>query len=382
MATKTVTNPNSDDFMKKYGFGIIPVKRKKNENRDNLIVIYWLTGVTLIIAVLWTTQKSNVLVNGALTCITLIVKALVDRICCVYSEWSYKEGRYESRWKMIKACFSDIKRMKVVTCLSISFVVIYVCLYRMTDSKVTWEHVFQAFGGIGFGTLFYYVSKLDSQSVVERSINDEEMEKFVGHGLAWHYYCDYLQPVFEQLEDTINNSEWKDKLNSRKLFILFPLNCMVDRQPEKIDANNIKKLDILEIKEISGKKHYVRVYKICERNTVLLQFASPLKTLGIILGKCDQYKGVTEFEREEQVRLFYRTLEDILERFVKYTSPEKRWHLVPFNFVALKSQQDNTNVWSGLGKFLEKVVLPPTVETPLHHDLSTHDVAVDILPDE
>ncbi len=137
-----------------------------------------------VAAVLWNTQGPDILVNGALTCIALIVKALVDRIGCVYSEWSYKKGRYESRRQMMKACFSDIKRIKILTCLSICVVVIYVCVYIMTDNKITWGHVFQAFSGIGFGTLFYYIFKLDSQSVVDCSINDEEMEKFVANGLA------------------------------------------------------------------------------------------------------------------------------------------------------------------------------------------------------
>jgi hypothetical protein len=178
------------------------------------------------------------------------------------------------------------------------------------------------------------------------------MEKFVANGLAWHYFCDQLQPVFDQLDDEINKSECKDRLSSRKLFILLPLNCMVDKPLWNID-DNIKKKHVFEIKETAEKKHLVRVYEI-GTYTVMLQFASPLKTLDE-MSKFEYSKGINDADREHQVRLFYRTLKDILEKFVKCTSAEKRWDLVLFNFDALQS---------GLGEFLEKIVLPTVVTPP------------------
>ncbi len=73
------------------------------------------------------------------------------------------------------------------------------------------------------------------------------------------------------------------------------------------------------------------------------------------MSKFEYSKGIHDADREHQVRLFYRTLQDILEKFVKCTSAEKRWDLVLFNFDALQS---------GLGEFVEKIVLPTVVTPP------------------
>uniref|UniRef100_A0A3P8SIZ7 Stimulator of interferon genes protein n=1 Tax=Amphiprion percula TaxID=161767 RepID=A0A3P8SIZ7_AMPPE len=163
-------------------------------------------------------------------------------------------------------------------------------------------------------------------SEVEVSDICEGRKMNVAHGLAWSFYLGYLRLVLPYLENSISvfrathqhsSSSWGR--GSRKLLILIPLNANISHKLEEED-DNIRFYDNLPNNEIDragvrGRVYKHSVYRVLDENgkghECVVEYATPMLTLYSM--SQESSAGFGEPERRQQVLLFYRTLQDILE---------------------------------------------------------------------
>ncbi|XP_029021684.1 stimulator of interferon genes protein isoform X2 [Betta splendens] len=164
-------------------------------------------------------------------------------------------------------------------------------------------------------------------SGVEVSDICEGRKMNVAHGLAWSFYLGYLRLVLPHLEASIakfrathrgEGHTWT--CGSKKLLILIPLNANISDKLEQQD-DSIRFYDNLPNTELNRAGVRGRVYKhsvytaLDEHGTSHVfvgEYATPLLTLYSM--SQESSAGFGESERKQQVLLFYRTLQDILDQ--------------------------------------------------------------------
>ncbi|XP_037316689.1 stimulator of interferon genes protein [Pungitius pungitius] len=175
-------------------------------------------------------------------------------------------------------------------------------------------------------------------SEVEVSEMCEGRKMNVAHGLAWSFYLGYLRLVLPRLEDSItafrdtHEAPWGR--GSRKLLILIPLNANISHKLEDED-DNIRFYDNLpnnnmDVAGVRGRVYKHSVYRVFDENgkvhECVVEYATPLLTL---YGMSQESSaGFGEPERRRQVLLFYRTLQEILERSLECRN---RYRLILLN---------------------------------------------------
>ncbi|KAF6739334.1 Stimulator of interferon genes protein [Oryzias melastigma] len=164
-------------------------------------------------------------------------------------------------------------------------------------------------------------------SEVEVSEICEERKMNVAHGLAWSFYLGYLKLVLPRLEESIaefcashptSRNLWAR--GSRKLLILVPLNAKMSHQLKDEDErlqfyDNLPNYE-MNMGGVQGRVYKHSVYKVLDENgwthECVVEYATPVLTLYKM--SHESTAGFGETERTQQVLLFYRTLQDILER--------------------------------------------------------------------
>ncbi|XP_036934093.1 stimulator of interferon genes protein [Acanthopagrus latus] len=163
-------------------------------------------------------------------------------------------------------------------------------------------------------------------SEVEVSDMCEGRKMNVAHGLAWSFYLGYLRLVLPRLEDSITAFRSTHRASSpfwgrgtRKLIILVPLNANISHKLEEQD-DNIRFYDNLPNTEmdragVRGRVYKHSVYRVLDKHgkghECVVEYATPLLTLYSM--SQESSAGFGEPERRQQVLLFFRTLQDILE---------------------------------------------------------------------
>ncbi|XP_068439026.1 stimulator of interferon genes protein isoform X2 [Clinocottus analis] len=161
-------------------------------------------------------------------------------------------------------------------------------------------------------------------SEVEVSDICEGRKMNAAHGLAWSFYLGYLRLVLPRLEDSIRafcvtRKAFRGR-GSRRLLILIPLNANISHKLEEED-DNIHFFDNLPNNEIDragirGRVYKHSVYRVLDEHgkdhECVVEYATPLLTLYSM--SQESSAGFGEPERRQQVLLFYRTLQEILER--------------------------------------------------------------------
>ncbi|XP_042349130.1 stimulator of interferon genes protein [Plectropomus leopardus] len=163
-------------------------------------------------------------------------------------------------------------------------------------------------------------------SEVEVSDICEGRKMNVAHGLAWSFYLGYLRLVLPCLEASIatfrithqaSRTSWGR--GSRKLLILIPLNANISHKLEEED-DHIHFIDNLPNTEIDragvrGRVYKHSVYSVLNEqgkaHECVVEYATPLLTMYNM--SQESSAGFGEPKRRQQVLLFYRTLQDILE---------------------------------------------------------------------
>ncbi|NXG49357.1 STING protein, partial [Psilopogon haemacephalus] len=152
----------------------------------------------------------------------------------------------------------------------------------------------------------------------------ERSRRNVAHGLAWSYYVGYLKIVLPRIKKSLEefsraNPSRLLRRQTWKLHILIPLNCDISDDLEKADSNIQYLTDLTETTLTRGGTKN-RVYKHSlyairdedgEPWQCVLEFATPLQSLYAM--SQDTCAAFSREERLEQAKLFYRTLEEILQ---------------------------------------------------------------------
>lgn len=241
---------------------------------------------------------------------------LLKKLCCLTEELCHVQSRYQgSYWKAVCACVGKPIRFMAVLLLSFYF---YCFLGNTTDLRLGWM-----LGLLVLSKSLSMVLDLQSLAPAEVSAVCEKKNFNVAHGLAWSYYIGYLKLILPGLQARIRmfnqlHNNILSGAGSRRLYILFPLNCGVPDDLSVADPN-IRFRDMLpqQNADRAGVKNRVysnSVYELLENGqpagACILEYATPLQTLFAM--SQDGKAGFSREDRLEQTKLFCRTLEEIL----------------------------------------------------------------------
>ena len=259
----------------------------------------------------------------SLNLIGIILGEFVNRFCLMFEEYFHLDSRYNgNKMNMIRACFSDISFRAVFFATLVAFVIIGSTLLSQGTKYFKFEYIEIILSGVGSSTLVLYLLSLDTLSRVQISSLMENNNRLVANGLAWSFYFGYLKLILPGLQDRIRESEWADKLSSNKLFILLPRDCCVYNKLS--DESRDGKLEVPERGAIEYDIARAGICKRSYRNTVykikqndsdlplyaLAEYATPLCALFDMRHAAEA--NLSEEDRDEQAKLFVRTLEAIL----------------------------------------------------------------------
>lgn len=332
------------DLNSNHGFGPIPEKRKKraallSAALSFVIMVVLLGGFTQPKSKLYVANTSST-VDDEMICkkndreyyhvgvfiwslnlIGVILGELMNRFCLVFEEYFRLYTRYSgSKKEMFYACFNDISFRAVLFGFLVAFIIITTTLLSQGADYFKFEYIEIILSGVGSGSFVLYLLSLDALSRVQISSLMENNNRLVANGLAWAYYFGYLKIILPALQERIEDSEWRDILSSRKLFILMPRDCYAYGSLSREDNH----IEIVPGAVIEYELHRAGVFKIYRLNVykinrkdgkcplyVLAQYASPLCSL-----YCMSHSAGVKLSREdrdEQAKLFLRTLEAILQ---------------------------------------------------------------------
>ncbi|XP_049991029.1 stimulator of interferon genes protein isoform X1 [Alexandromys fortis] len=262
---------------------------------------------------------------------------LLKEACCLTEELHHVHSRYQSNyWKAVRACLGcPIRR---TTLLVLSFYFYYYYFQKDADLSLSWMLLLLA-----LSQSINILLGLQSLAPAEISAICEKGNFNVAHGLAWSYYIGYLRLILPGLQARIRmfnqqNNNMLRGAGSRRLYVLFPLDCGVPDDLSVADPN-IRFRDKLPQQSMdrAGIKNRVysnSVYELLENGqpvgACILEYATPLQTLFAM--SQDGKAGFSREDRLEQAKLFCRTLEDILAdvpesknncRLIVYNEPQE-----------------------------------------------------------
>ena len=337
------------DLHKNHGFGPIPEKRQKRaayvsvglsfiimvvllgaftKSKDELYVVEGNTSMLRADELLCKKNDQSYHVGvfiWSLNLIGIILGEFVNRLCLMFEEYFHLYSRYNgSKIRMFCACFSDISFRAVFFATLVAFIIISSTLLSQGTKYFKFEYIEIILSGVGSSTVVLYLLSLDTLSRVQISSLMENNNRLVANGLAWSYYFGYLKLILPGLRERIEESEWRDRLSSKKLFILMPRDCCVYKKlSDELEVDD----KIIEVQDDKGIEYDVAragivrrsyrntVYKITRDNLdsplyVLAEYATPLCSLFDMRHALEA--NLSEEDRDEQAKLFVRTLEAIL----------------------------------------------------------------------
>lgn len=274
---------------------------------------------TVAIAIL---SPEKLLGWAAMVTLLLTLGHVLHGLCLLPEETLYHANRYRGRSlpsQVIPDCGLGVKSLLTV---GLSGLLLY-----LTESPLPHSDLWKL---ICLVPVLYALLKsigVLGPSEVELSDICEGRKMNVAHGLAWSFYLGYLRLVLPHLENSITSfcSSHQDigllrSRGSRRLFILIPLNSNISDKLEDGD-DRIHFYDNLPNNEIDragvrGRVYKHSVYRVLDHNgkchDCVVEYATPLLTLYSM--SQDSTAGFGEAQRRQQVLLFYRTLQDVLER--------------------------------------------------------------------
>ena len=201
------------------------------------------------------------------------------------------------------------------------------------------------------------------QCEVQISTIIENQEKCVGEVLAWFYYFNNLQNVLPEIKVKLQASEWSDRPIYCKLFILIPYHCDTGTKIEDLDHRFHKEGVI-----ICNKSYSVGVYRVQvaenQSKYFAMEYASPSEILkGMSISAT--VKSVPNDKRNEEIRIFYRTLKDILkEPILPNSQCRDTYELITFDPTQSSTENGSTNQEDLFLKLKSKQVEATTSESP------------------
>uniref|UniRef100_A0A8D0DXV5 Stimulator of interferon genes protein n=1 Tax=Salvator merianae TaxID=96440 RepID=A0A8D0DXV5_SALMN len=294
---------------------VIPKPRGNRAQYTSCVIL------VLCIFVLYFTEQN---IKHTLQCLiihftTLQVGALCKGVCNFAEEIHHVKSRYHGNYfRALGACL-DVQRnalLFLLLCISA-----YLLLPKESGLLLCLNLTI-----MGLCQMLNIIFGLQHPSAAEMSEMYEQNHCNVAQGLAWSYYVGYLKIVLPHLKDLItdfskSNNTMQGCEKNWKLHILVPLSCNIHDDLQKADDNIqfIKNLPALQVDRagIKRRSYQNSVYKIWDENQKMnyycaLEYATSLHSLYAM--SQDENAAFSRQDRLEQVKLFCRTLEEILER--------------------------------------------------------------------
>ena len=278
----------------------------------------------------------------------VVLGTLVDRLSLVNEERYHLNQRYGGNWrKMIKACFSGIKWGPVIALLGSTAVIVVILIFATNKPWFELNYLVIIFSGIGVGPLIMHLLNLNTQSEVHISTVLEEKGMYIANGLAWSYYFNYLKQALPKFKETTRQNI---ELTSKKLLLLIPHDCYTVDDLNELDTKIRKLFD-------AGQDPFrFPVYCLTdsqnkEYNYAIQYINEPLKTLKE-MSILEEIEAVKKKTREEEIRLFCRTMAEIL-RDPPHQEFRETCMLVPYKAESLESLKNG-----GLVKCIMDIIQP------------------------
>nr|XP_020451022.1 stimulator of interferon genes protein [Monopterus albus] len=285
----------------------------------------------------------------AMVTLTLTLGPLLHGLCLVVEEMlNHSKTRYRGRGLLGHVLQASGLMGKTLLAAGLAVLLLYLVGNPLPHKGQCWKLLFLA---SAVYTLFKSLGVL-APSEVEVSDICEGRKMNVAHGLAWSFYLGYLRLVLPRLEDSIKAFIAKHQESftfldrgSKKLLILIPLNASISDKLEDQD-DRICFYDNLPNNEINragvrGRVYKHSVYRVQDEqgkaHDCVVEYATPLLTLYSM--SQESSAGFGEPERRQQVLLFYKTLQEILDRSLECRN---RYKLILLN----DEQEDDSHALS------------------------------------
>ena len=297
------------------GFGPIPERRGERAKASaGLLVVVAATACAIAAFVSQDKVVKDyvlffpIFVTGRLL-LSFVIGKVVQKICQFVEETRHFRKRYK---RSLPNLFISTFTFGYGDCVFIFVTVFLLAISRALQQECsTFSHVDSQFGLLVVNSCWVALLSIAAgcrePSKVEISRINERENKNVADGLAWGYYLAHLKIVLPELEDQIDKSEYRDKIKSKKLYILVPKNCNTFRRIEDADSrvNEDGKLEPYETYRAGTKRVYTHtVHRIQYRAEeepcyLVLEYATTLMTLYEMSKDTDS--GLGREQREEQV---------------------------------------------------------------------------------
>ncbi|XP_053180347.1 stimulator of interferon genes protein [Scomber japonicus] len=292
--------------------------------RGDLPKVCAATLAALTIGGIWVSSTERLFGWVAMVLLILTLGPVLHGVCLLAEEMLHHTNtRYRGRAlvsQVLPACGLGGRTLLAAV---LAIVLLHLAGDPLSHQGQSWKLLFLT---AGLYPLFKSLGVL-GPSDVEVSDICEGRKMNVAHGLAWSFYLGYLKLVLPRLEDSIaafrathqaSAQSWGR--GSKKLLILIPVNANISHKLGDED-NNIHFYDNLPNNEIDragvrGRVYKHSVYRVVDEDgkayDCVVEYATPLLTLYNM--SQESSAGFGEAERRQQVLLFYRTLQDILEQ--------------------------------------------------------------------
>ncbi|XP_035524684.1 stimulator of interferon genes protein [Morone saxatilis] len=272
----------------------------------------------------------------AMVILTLTLGPLLHGVCLLAEEMLYHSNtRYRGRELLSHVLPACGLGGKTLLAAAMAGLLLYLAGHPLPHQGQCWKLLFLT------SVLYALLKSLGVLGPSEVEVSDicEGRKMNVAHGLAWSFYLGYLRLALPRLEESIaafSATHQARKLGRgyRKLLILVPLNANISHKLEDED-DRISFFDNLPNNEIDragvrGRVYKHSVYRVLDEHGTahdcVVEYATPLLTLYSMSQETSA--GFGEPERRQQVLLFYRTLQDILEHSLECRN---RYRLILLN---------------------------------------------------
>ncbi|XP_067038046.1 stimulator of interferon genes protein 3-like [Acropora muricata] len=333
-----------DPQKENYGFGRIP--KRRGESAKTFAKVSAFVLAVLVVMVVFIAKDKEVIkdyafffplyLSGRLL-LSFLIGKVMQKICLLWEERRHWKTRYNRDWKkFLSSTFAFSSGDAVFFAVTLLLVPLS---YALRLECTTFSHVEYQFWILCatscWVALLSFAAGCREPSIAEVSRINERENKNVADGLAWGYYLAYLKIVLPKLGQQISNSEeYRDRITSTKLYILIPKDCYTFQKIEEADRRmtadgNLEPYETYRAGTKRVYKHTVHRIQYEDEEEpcyLVVEYATTLMTLYEMRSATEA--ALSKEQRNEQVMLFYRKLEEILEG-----NPECRnkYELVPFS---------------------------------------------------
>ena len=299
------------------GFGPIPKRRGEYAKVSAGLVVVAI-AIACVIASLVPDKVVKdyalffpIFVTGRLL-LSFVIGKVMQKACQFVEELRHKKDRYNgNKMNVFISTFTFSYGDYVLFFVTVVLLVISQALQLECS---TFSHVDGQFGLLILNSCWVALLSIAAgcrePSKVEISRINERENKNVADGLAWGYYLAHLKIVLPELDKQIDKSEeYRDKIKSKKLYILVPKNCNIFQRIQDADSR-VKadgNLEPYETYRAGTKRVYKHiVYRIQYEDEeapcyLVVEYATTLMTLYEMPRKTPTEAGLSSDQKNEQV---------------------------------------------------------------------------------